>query len=129
MIRDHGAALEYDLMVRTGRTLGEYWDMGPSGMAALVHFVGNLDADSALAREAGGMDAAEWSCAFKTNAVLADIYDALQWLHHSFASAHSKTKVKRPEPYPRPWAKKGETIGKGAIPISRFWDWWGSKEA
>ena len=56
-------------------------------------------------------------------------HDALQGLHHSFASANSKTKVKRPEPYPRPWARKGERIGKGAVPISRFWDWWGAKEA
>ena len=46
---------------------------------------------------------------------LADLYDV-------YVQAHAKKG--RAKPYPRPGAKKGKSVGKGAIPISDFMDWW-----
>lgn len=115
IISEYGRALEYDLMTRTGRTLDEYMDMGAAGIAALVSFTENLPIDSALYKAMNPKDEfAEWTETFKTNAILADIFDA-------YVKAHTK-KGRKPTLYPRP--KSNRAIGKGAIPISEFWDWW-----
>lgn len=111
--------MEYDLMCMTGRTLSEYIGMGAAGMTALVSFVKYLQPDSALYREMHPRDEiGNWSTVAKTNAILADLYDA-------FAMVHSR-KGSRPRPYPRPNAK-AKTIGGGAIPIRDFDAWWGGK--
>lgn len=127
-MRDHESALDYDLMTRTGRTLDEYMDMGAAGIVALVHFIAHLDVDSALMRDMDTTDVAEWGSNLKTNVLLADVFDAIAMFNHNFATAHSKHKPQKPKPYPRPWAKEEDKIGKGAIPISQFWEWWSSKE-
>ena len=115
MINDHGRALEYDLMTRTGRTLNEYMTMGAAGKVALLSFIRYLPPDSALWREMNPKDDMWlWTTPTKTNVILADLFDA-------FVMANSK-KGRRPKEYPRPKEKK--TIGKGAIPIKDFWDWW-----
>lgn len=102
-------------MTRTGRTLAEYMTMGAAGMVALLSFIRYLPPDAALARELNPKDDAwVWSTPTKTNAILADIFDV-------FVLANSK-KGKKPKPYPRP--TKQEHIGRDAIPIKDFWDWW-----
>ena len=46
--------------------------------------------------------------------ILADLFDVF---------VQSKTKKgRKAKEYPRPKQKK--RIGRGAIPISEFWDWW-----
>jgi len=102
--------------------------MGAAGIVALIHFLRNLDGDSAIAKEASGGKAAEWNTHFKSNAMIADIYDAIQALQYTVASMGGG-KPNKPKPYPRPWAK-GETkkFGKDPVPISKFWDWWTRKE-
>lgn len=87
-------------------------------MVALVSFIENLTHDSALAKSIDPKDEfSQWFTTAKTNAILADIYDA-------FAAVHAK-RGRIPKPYPRPQSSHGtRTIGKGAIPISEFWDWW-----
>ena len=115
IIKEHDRALEYDLMTRTGRTLEEYMDMGAAGKVALISFIQNLPQDSALNRSQNPKDEfGEWYSTVKTNAILADLFDA-------FVAANSK-KGRQAKPYPRPRERRG--IGKGAIPISEFWDWW-----
>lgn len=115
LIEDHGRALEYDLMTRTGRTLFEYLNMGAAGKVALLSFIRYLPMDSALNREMDPKDeTAEWNTTRKTNAILADMFDA-------FSAVHTK-KGRKPFEYPRPKANK--RIGKGAIPIKDFWEWW-----
>lgn len=102
-------------MTRTGRTLSEYMDMGAAGKVALVSFVKYLPADSALRHEMNPKDDTWlWTTTTKTNAILADLYDL-------FALTNAK-KGRKPKPYPRP--KEEKKIGKGAIPIKDFWDWW-----
>ena len=119
MIEDHDRALEYDLMTRTGRTLSEYMEMGAAGKVALLSFIGNLTPDSALGREMDPKDEyGAWYTTVKTNAILADIFDV-------FVKANSK-KGSNVSGYPRPNDKR-RVIGKGAIPISEFWDWWYGK--
>lgn len=103
-------------MTRTGRTLNEYIAMGAAGKVALISFINYLPHDSALKREMNPKDEEilEWSTQTKTNTILADIFDA-------FVAAHTK-KGRKAKEYPRPKQKK--EIGKGAIPLSEFWDWW-----
>ena len=119
IIEEHDRALEYDLMTRTGRTLSEYLEMGASGRIALISFINYLPPDAALRRAMNpDNETAEWNTTMKTNAILADIFDA-------FVAANTK-KGTKPKAYPRP--KQKQTIGKGAIPVSQFWDWWHDKE-
>ena len=102
-------------MTRTGRTLDEYMSMGAAGMVALVSFVEYLPADAALTRETNPKDEfGAWYKTVKTNAILADIYDLISAIH--------TRKGRNPVWYPRP--KENQVIGKGAIPIAEFWDWW-----
>ena len=115
MIHEHGRALEYDLMTRTGRTLEEYMDMGAAGVVALVSFIENLPPDAALAKSINPKDEfGQWHTTAMTNVILADIYDA-------FAAVHTK-RGRKPKPYPRP--QEHRAVGKDPIPISEFWDWW-----
>lgn len=119
ILKEHDRALEYDLMTRTGRTLNEYLSMGASGKVALISFIQHLPPDSALNKSINPKDEfGAWYSTMKTNAILADMYDA-------FVAAHSK-KGRQVKPYPRPVERRG--LGRGAIPISEFWDWWHSKE-
>lgn len=106
-------------MTRTGRTLTEYMDMGAAGIVALVSFVKNLPPDSALNRDMNPKDEfGPWYTAIQTNKILADLFDV-------FVAANTK-KGRKAREYPRPRKRQG--YGRGAIPISEFWDWWNSKE-
>ena len=106
-------------MTRTGRTLNEYMSMGAAGKVALISFIKYLPPNTALYQAMNPKDEyGAWYETVKTNAILADLYDV-------FVAANTK-KGRRAKPYPRPQEHK--TIGKGAIPISEFWDWWNSKE-
>ena len=119
IVEKNDRALEYDLMTRTGRTLDEYLQMGASGRLALISFINNLPPDSALYRADNPKDeVGEWFTTLKTNVILADIFDA-------FIAAHTK-KGTKPKAYPRP--KQNQSIGKDAIPVSQFWDWWHEQE-
>lgn len=101
--------------------------MGAAGIVALLHFVHYLDDSSALVAETGEQwrGLGGWSGRMQTNAILADIYDALAAFNTSYIAANSKHKPKKPEQYPRPWTKKKtKRIGRDAIPITEFNNWW-----
>lgn len=60
----------------------------------------------------------------QTNAILADVFDAIATFAALFAKAHGG-KGKAPAPYPRPWAKADEQkIGSEPIPIKDFDNWY-----
>ena len=106
-------------MTRTGRTLTEYINMGAAGKVALLSFINHLPPDSELRAEMEPQDEfGEWYTTKKTNMILADLFDVF---------VQSKTKKgRKAKEYPRPKQKK--RIGRGAIPISEFWDWWNGGE-
>lgn len=84
-------------------------------MVALVSFVEHLPVDSELIKKMNPREETPlWYTTLKTNIILADIFDA-------FVASRTK-KGKKPPVYPRP--KQNTGIGKDAIPISEFWDWW-----
>lgn len=118
-IDEYDRPLEYDLMTRTGRTLSEYIDMGAAGMVALLSFINYLPMDSQLRQAMDPQDeVGEWSTVKKTNIILADLFDV-------FVNANTK-KGHKAKQYPRP--KQKRKIGRGAVPISEFWDWWNGGE-
>jgi hypothetical protein len=58
---------------------------------------------------------------------MAEVVDALNMANWQRAGRRSAPKPKR---VPRPWEKpKATTVGKDAIPISKFNDWWDSKRS
>ena len=94
------------------------------GWANLLTFVHHLPPTSAVYREYYG-DASEFSSDLKQNAILADVFDAIQALTYTYAKAHGG-KGKKPKPYPRPWRVDdgAQHIGSNPIPISEFNDWY-----
>lgn len=127
---EHRQALEYDCMTRTGRTVGEYLDMGRRGTLALAAFVRHLGPDSETWRECHeGDETPGWTTVQSTNAILADIYDAISALNANFVRANSKRKPKQPKPYPRPNARPaGGGVGSGDVRAADFEEWWESGE-
>lgn len=93
------------------------------GWGNLLAFVHHLPPTSAVYREKYG-DASDFASDLKQNMILADVFDAVQFLSYSFAKAHGG-KGKKPKPYPRPWTDDGaQHIGSKPIPISEFNDWY-----
>lgn len=102
------------------------------GWAALRSFVTHLGPDSALHAELNPEDAG-WYQPWTAQAVLADIYDALAGMVTGYATCNRRKgspKPKPPRPYPRPWLTDEQRgvrrVGRGAIPISEFDEWWGT---
>lgn len=121
---EHHGAVEYDLFSRTGHELS---DAGVSvSYEALASFVQNVPPDSALARDLNP-EVAEWATRVKTNAILADLYDAVMALRHDVDSLLSKRHVKSPKPYPRPGQKTKNHIGSGPLPMNELREWFKSK--
>lgn len=129
LIRQHGEALDYDLMTRLGGRVSQVgktipWD-------ALSVFVRWLPPDAALYRS---MHPKEWQFRQQQPYLMADLYDLVSILRAEYEAAHTKGgKVTPPPPYPRPGVEdpNRKKIGSDPIPVSKFEEWWdaGSKEA
>lgn len=121
LLEEHPAALDHDLITQTRYTLDDV----PSrlGWSHLAHFVAYLKPGSALHDE---LHPEYSSFDFKT-ALLADIFDLLGSFRYTYVAANSKSKPRRPKPYPRPWTeRKSQHYGKDPIPASQFAEWWDS---
>lgn len=110
------AALQYDLLKRglsldyAGTEAFSWYDV-----LVMVRYLQN-EFDSAFATELHGP---RWSIEAQ---LLAELVDTTRMANWQRAGKRSAPKPKR---IPRPWEKpKSTTIGKGAIPISKFNDWW-----
>lgn len=117
---DHRQALEYDLMTRTRFTLADVG--GALSNGALLAFCRHLPGESATMREID--PDAEWTLVPQ---LLAGISDGLQQMIWLYSCAHSRkgARPRQPEPIPRPGVKsRQKRIGKSAIPISQFDDWY-----
>ena len=94
------------------------------GWAEVINFARHLPEDSATWR-ALHPDEAQWATRLGIVHLLADVFDQTSGIAWLFASAHSKSRPKRPRPYPVPWANGEEQrFGKGAIAIADFDDWY-----
>lgn len=125
---EHRRAIEYDLITRAGLTLHDI----PARLSwnAFLSFVTHLSPDSAYFTALNPDDSA-WATRMKTNAILADVFDAIEWFSYSFRISKAKrgSRPKKPKPYPRPGQKTEDTrIGKDPIPISKFDEWWDGGE-
>lgn len=125
LIKEHGGALNHDLMTRLGAFIEDVPDV--VSWRDLMDFIHYLPNDSALF-SALHPDIAPWATTAQTNSILANIYDAIAQLSHMYASAHTKKTLPKPKPYPRPFAKDEDEqrLGSDPIPMSEFDDWWNS---
>lgn len=95
------------MLTQTGYTLedvgrGLSWD-------ALGSFLHTAKPDSAIVAETNP-DIAEWSTIFKTNVILADIYDLLAWFQATMMVKGTKKHPQKPQEYTRSWRKKKKTF-------------------
>ena len=94
------------------------------GWAQACNFVRHLPEDSATWR-ALHPDEAPWATRLGIVHLLADIFDLVGGFSWLFASAHSKSKPKRPDHYPVPWRRaERQHMGKDAISIADFDSWY-----
>ena len=129
LIRDHGGALEYDLVTRTRHTLADVGGALPWG--ALRHFVAYLGHDSALWRETHPEEAKTlpWEDGSMVAPLLADVFDVTALVAWTTANKGAKHPKPKPKPYPRPWVARANErhYGSKPIPISEFDSWWDRK--
>lgn len=111
-------ALQYDLLVR-GLTLESLGTLALTwyDLLVFVKYV-QTEPNSALARELHGPT---WSIEAQLMAIVADTVAVANW------QRAGKKSAPKPKRIPRPWEKpKSTVLGKGAIPIGQFKDWWDS---
>ena len=108
----------------------ELKDIGRSlSWGALSSFVSNLDLNSAVSKELDP-ELYGWSTTFKTNAILADIFDMLALINANIVAIGSHQHTKTPQKYPRPHGldrDDGQHYGNDAVPISDLREMFASK--
>ena len=108
--KEHHKALECDLLCKGY----ELRDVGRSlSWSALLSFISNLGPDSYVAREIEP-DLHSWTTTFKTNQILADIYDMLAMINANLVAFGSKKPTKKPKQYPR-LKNNGDKYGKDPV--------------
>ena len=94
-------------MTRTGY---QFNDVGRAlSWSAFNSFLTYIETDSATAREINE-DVAEWSSTWKTNEILANIFDAINATNAYLVAIISGKKPKQPKPYPRPENKENKPV-------------------
>lgn len=119
---EHLEAIEADLVA-----VGWTWDDVPERLPwrSLFAFVKHLPATSALGR-ALDPETASWMDGTLVANLLAELgyrLDVANWQR----SRDGQKGHRKPKPWPRPWVKAQgtRTIGRGAIPMSAWADFWG----
>ena len=109
-IDKHREAINRDLISSAGIEID---DVGGSlSWGAFGAFIKRSAPDSALFRELHP-EYGDWGTTFRTNVILADIYDCLAQMNVNMISGFNRKKGRQADKYPRPWAKKKEKkIGK-----------------
>jgi len=107
---EHHKALECDLLCKGY----ELRDVGRSlSWSALLSFISELGPESYVAKDLEP-ELHEWTTTFKTNKILADIYDVLAMINANLVAFGSKKQSKRPKPYPR-LKNNGDKYGKAPV--------------
>ena len=75
-------------------------------------------------------DVHEWSTRFKTNRILADVYNILAQINANLVAVGSGNPATKPDPYPTPWNVPSEDkkrIGSGGLPPDDLQKWFDEK--
>ena len=94
--------------------------------SALGAFLKHIEINGAIARELDP-ELSKWSGSFKTNAILADIYDMLAMINANLVAMGSGKRATKPKPYTRPGDKDQKKIGKNALPAEQLREWFAKK--
>ena len=119
LLDEHGEAIEFDLLA-VGLRLD---DLGTERLTwrDLLVVVRQSPLGSALDRSQHGEDS-QWTLANQLGAIIADRLDILIW-------QNGGGKGDQPEPILRPGVTpRGRTFGRGALPMSKFNDWWNRRK-
>lgn len=124
-LTEHGEAVEYDLLTRTGHELRDVGDT--LSWDALASFILNSDASTALGRDLDE-ESWLWTTQTKTNGILADIFDILTQINANLVAIGMRKPAKEAPRYPRPGKKddaegRKRHIGKGALPKDELRKW------
>lgn len=125
-VRQHGEAIDYDLMTMTGWTLRD-WESGRLDGRTLYRFVRGLGPGSRYFAETHPQDAATiaWLDGTATDAILADLIDVVAQGMRALAYKGTGRTAPAFTPYRRPWADDGRKhFGRDPIPVSEFDDWY-----
>lgn len=110
--------------MQTGHTLD---DVGGSlSWRALGAFLRKIDPAGALAQELEP-EIAAWAGTFRTNVILADIYDMLAQINANLITALSRRRAKAPPRYPRPGDDNKRRLGRDALEAEELDDWFENK--
>ena len=125
---EHGEAVEYDLLTKTGHELRDVGDTLSWG--ALASFILQRSASSALSRELDE-DGALWATNLKTNIILADIFDMLAQINANVVAIGERKQAKAVPKYPRPGMSNTDEntkhLGRGALPGDKLRAWFEEK--
>ena len=101
---------------------------------SLAHFVRHLPPESATMRELSPEDGERlmWMRGMATAQLVAILINEVRGMQWIYSKAHSNGSVRRPQPFPTPWATPEETgvrrIGSDPITIAEFDEWFDRKE-
>lgn len=112
--------------MQTGYSLDDVG--GALSWSALGAFLQRVDPGSALAHELEP-ELSAWATSFKTNAILADIYDMLAQINANLVSGFSRRRSQKPKRYPRPGDDDKRKLGKNAVSIEELDKWFKKKQA
>lgn len=111
--------------MQTGYTLD---DVGSTlSWSALGAFLHRVEPDGAIAHEIEP-DIAAFSSRFKTNAILADIYDVLAQINANMVAGFSRKRTSKPKRYPRPGDNDKRRIGAGSMTVNELDSWFAKKK-
>lgn len=111
--------------MQTGHTLDDVG--GALSWGALGAFLHKVDTSSAIAYEIEP-DVASFASPFKTNAILADIYDMLAQINANLVAGFSRRRTTKPRRYPRPGDNDKRRLGKDGVTVSELDSWFAKKK-
>lgn len=117
--------MERDLLVQTGHTLDDVGSV--LSWNALGAFLHRVEPDGAIANEIEP-DIAAFSSRFRTNAILADIYDILSQINANLVAGFSRKRTQKPRRYPRPGDNDKRRIGKDSLTVNELDSWFAKKK-
>lgn len=111
--------------MQTGHTLDDVG--GALSWSALGAFLHKIEPNSAIAHEIEP-EIAVFSGTFKTNAILADIYDVLAQINANLVAGFSRASASKPRHYSRPGDGDKRRIGKESMTVDELDSWFAQRK-